>query len=87
MGAAPALVDAVTTAGMSPKARGWYCAAGGAISGAVSAGMINPEDAGMGAVIGGVAPVAIKGVGMAAKKAGSALAGSVSDSGDPGKTS
>lgn len=80
MGAAPALVDAVTTAGMSAKGAGLGTrAAGGAISGAVSAGMINPEDAVTGAAIGGVAPVAIKGVGMAAKKAGSALAGSVSD--------
>lgn len=84
MGAAPALVDAVTTAGMSAKGAGIGArAAGGAINGAISAGMINPEDAGLGATVGGALPVAIKGAGLLSNKAGSAtrklFEGNVSD--------
>ena len=83
-GATPALVEAIKTAGMSAKGAGLATrAAGGAVSGAVSAGLINPEDAKTGAVVGGVAPVAIKGAGFLANKAGTGVRklfeGSVSD--------
>jgi len=45
-------------------------AAGGAIGGAVSAGMVNPDDAATGALIGGVLPVAVQGIGAAVGAAG-----------------
>jgi len=41
--------------------RGGTRVAGGALSGGAQAGMINPEDAGTGALIGGALPVAVKG--------------------------
>lgn len=50
-------------------------AAGGAVSGGVQAGLINPDDVGTGAVIGGAFPVAAKAIGAGAKAAGSALRG------------
>jgi hypothetical protein len=49
---------------------------GGAVNGAVSAGMVNPEDAGMGAMIGGALPGAVKvagSVGNLLNKAGTGL--------------
>jgi hypothetical protein len=49
---------------------------GGAVNGAVSAGMVNPEDAGMGAMIGGALPGAVKvagSVGNMLNKAGTGL--------------
>ena len=51
-------------------------AAGGAVSGGAQAGLINPSDAGTGAMIGGAFPVAAKAIGATAKAAGSALRGS-----------
>jgi hypothetical protein len=48
-------------------------AAGGAISGGVSAGMVNPDDAGMGALVGGVLPVGVQAVGAAGGAAGRGL--------------
>lgn len=45
-------------------------AAGGAISGGVSAGMVNPDDAGTGALVGGALPAAVQGIGAAAGAAG-----------------
>lgn len=50
-------------------------ALGGAVNGAVSAGMVNPEDAGMGALIGGALPGATKLIGTAGKKVGGVLSG------------
>lgn len=52
-----------TGAGMAARALG------GAASGGVAAGMVNPEDAGMGAMIGGALPLAAQGAG----KIGSAI--------------
>jgi len=49
---------------------------GGAVNGAVSAGMVNPEDAGIGAMIGGALPGAVKvagSVGNMINKAGTGL--------------
>ena len=49
--AAPGLIEAVRSGGMSANGAGMATrAAGGAISGGLSAGLINPEDAGTGAV-------------------------------------
>lgn len=45
-------------------------AAGGAISGAVSAGVVNPDDAALGALVGGALPVAVQGVGALPAAAG-----------------
>jgi hypothetical protein len=50
-------------------------AAGGAISGASQAGLVNPEDAGAGALIGGLAPGAIQLVGKGANLLGKVLTG------------
>lgn len=72
--ASPALIEALRTGGMSANgatgATGVATrAAGGALSGGLSAGMVNPEDALSGAVIGGAMP----GVVQMAGKAGQAL--------------
>jgi hypothetical protein len=48
--------------------------AGGAVSGAVAAGAVNPEDAGTGAIIGGALPIGVK----VAAKAGSGIRNAVS---------
>lgn len=73
--ASPALIEALRTGGMSAGgATGGSGvatrAAGGAINGALSAGMVNPEDAATGAVIGAIAPNAIKVAGEAGKALG-----------------
>lgn len=63
---APGLIQAIRTGGLSaPGANLLTRAAGGAISGGATAGLANPEDAGMGAVFGGALPVAVKGAGVA----------------------
>ncbi len=61
---APALIEALRTSGMSANGAtglGGMATriAGGAASGGVSAGLANPEDAGIGAAIGGVLPPAV----------------------------
>ena len=54
---APKLAAAISSGGMTANGAGMLTrAAGGAINGGVSAGLINPEDAGMGTAIGAVAP-------------------------------
>lgn len=50
-------------------------AAGGAVTGGATAGLVNPEDAGLGALIGGGLPVAASAVGKAAQATGRALRG------------
>ena len=69
--AAP-LLNAIGSGGMSTGANTLSAGAnmgtrvlGGAISGGASAGLVNPEDATSGAVIGGILPPALKGLGMA----------------------
>lgn len=69
--AAPGLIEAIRTGGMSANGAGMATrAAGGAISGGLSAGLINPEDAGTGAVIGGIAPGVISAAGNLGKSIG-----------------
>ena len=69
--AAPGLFEAVRTGGMSANGAGMFTrAAGGAISGGVSAGLINPDDAVTGAVIGAAAPSVIKAAGSLGKSVG-----------------
>jgi len=70
--AAPNLITAIRTAGLqggNPLVR----AAGGAISGGVSAGMVNPEEAEAGAVVGGVLPGAIQVAGKVGQVVGNAV--------------
>lgn len=60
------LVQAIRSGGLSaPGANLLTRVIGGSISGAATAGLANPEDAGMGAVFGGALPVAVKGAGVA----------------------
>lgn len=71
----PALVDAVRTGGMAANGAtgvGGLAAraAGGAINGAVSAGLIDPSQAGSGAVVGAAVPLAAKGVSAAMDRIG-----------------
>jgi hypothetical protein len=72
-GAAP-VVEAIRTAGMSGgnmAAR----TAGGAITGGASAALVNPEDAGTGALIGGALPGAIRAAGAAGQAIGGVVRG------------
>lgn len=50
----------------------------GAATGGVTAGMVNPEDAKLGAIVGGAIPVSAKALATGARAAGSALTGQVS---------
>lgn len=70
--AAPNLLTAIRTAGMS-GGNALTRAAGGAITGGVSAGLVNPEEAGTGAAVGGALP----GVMQVAGKAGSAIGSTI----------
>lgn len=77
--AAP-LLDAIRTGGMSAQGMGGLSglgvrATGGAITGAASAGAVKPEDAGIGAMIGGGFPVVTKAAGAAGGAIGRALRG------------
>ena len=81
-GAAPSLVSALNTGGLNVAGKTGLAglgmrAAGGAATGAAAAGLVNPEDAGLGAMIGGAIPVAAKVGGAAAVKAGQSFRGSV----------
>lgn len=84
-GAAPTIVNALRTSGMTTGAQQGALASlltrtgAGAATGGVSAALVNPEDAGVGAVIGGAAP----GVIGLAGKAGGALGKLVTGSADP----
>jgi len=71
---APSLAPSVASAGFrggSMPAR----VAGGAIAGGAAAGLVNPEDAGMGALIGGAAPVVTRVAGAAGGRLGEVLRG------------
>lgn len=74
---APSVVRALQTSGMSTGGMGAADLAlrtgAGAAVGGVSAGMVNPEDADLGALIGGVLPGAVKAVGYAGEKVGRAI--------------
>lgn len=83
---APALANAIASGGMTTgaaPAQGiaqgaknlLLRSAGGAINGGVSAGLVNPEDAATGAVIGGALPVATKAIGTVGNALGRAVSG------------
>jgi hypothetical protein len=64
--AAPNLINAIRSGGLSaPGADMLTRSAGGAISGAATAGLANPDDVGDGALIGGSLPGGVKVAGMA----------------------
>lgn len=67
--AAPALIDAVRSGGMTAGGAGLATrTAGGAITGAASTALVNPDDAGTGALIGGAVPGVVQGVAAAGGK-------------------
>lgn len=77
----PGLIEAIRTSGMttgSPAVAGVLGTAanlatrgaGGAITGAASAGLVNPSDAGAGAMIGGAAPAVLRGAGEVGRMIG-----------------
>ena len=75
---APNLLQAIRTAGMSAgnatgPANLLLRTAGGGVTGAVSAGMVNPADAGQGAAIGAALPGAIQVIGNAGSKVAGAF--------------
>lgn len=77
--ALPTLLPAITTGGMTANgAKGVYGmanrVAGGAVSGAATAGLVDPKDAGEGMMLGGATPVAFKTTGMAGQAIGDAFA-------------
>lgn len=62
--------------GLAPRAADLALrAAGGSINGAASAGLVDPNDAGIGAAIGGALPIAAKAVGLAGGRIGKSLTG------------
>jgi hypothetical protein len=82
--AAPQFMNAVRSGGFSTGQRALpgavntlkdvgIRAAGGATSGAASAALVNPEDVGIGAVVGGALPVAAKIAGAAGRTVGNAI--------------
>lgn len=78
--ASPNVLTALRTAGMSAGnatglANPLVRVAGGAINGAISAGLVDPEQAGMGAVIGGAAPIAVQAAGAAGNAIGRVVRG------------
>lgn len=80
VGAGNALTNAIATggfkAGTTPGVGNLLTrAAGGAVTGGASAGLVNPEDATTGAVVGGALPVVASGVVKAAKGVGNKLRG------------
>lgn len=77
---ATGLANALATGGFRAGAGGGAAnlltrAAGGAISGGASAGLVNPEYAKTGAVVGGALPVVAQGLGSAARGVGRAIRG------------
>lgn len=74
-GAAPSFVNALATSGMragaTPGAVNMLTrVAGGALTGGAAAGLIDPEQAGAGAVIGGALPPVLAGAGAVGRKIG-----------------
>lgn len=72
--AAPNVMNAIRTAGMS-GGNALTRATGGAITGGVSAGMVDPSEADAGALIGGLAPGVIQLAGKGGRLAANALSG------------
>lgn len=80
--AAPNLLQAIRTGGMSANATGAAGAgniltrvAGGAINGGASAGLVDPSQAGVGALVGGALPIIAKGAGVAGNAIGNLVRG------------
>lgn len=81
-GAAPSLVSSLSTGGLNVAGKTGLAglatrAAGGAAVGGVAAGMVNPEDAALGAAVGGAIPMAIKVGGEGARSLARAVRGEV----------
>ena len=79
-GAAPSIISALNTGGLNVAGatgiKGLATrAAGGSATGAAATGLVNPEDAGLGAMVGGAFPLVVKG---GTKVAGSAVRGTKS---------
>lgn len=73
------LAPAIASGGLSAPGAGLLTrTAGGAITGGATAGLVNPEDAGLGAMIGGAFPGAV----MAAGRAGQAIGRQIKPSAD-----
>lgn len=74
-GAAPSLVNALRTSGFTTGGTGGMGTRilGGAATGGASAALVNPDEAALGAAIGGAFPVATKVAGMAGQAIGKAL--------------
>lgn len=70
----PNLLQAVRTAGMS-GGNALTRAAGGAVTGGAAAGLIDPESAGTGALIGGALPVVLQGAGKVGRSIGAVVRG------------
>lgn len=82
-GASPAIVSGLQSGGLNVAGRtgagGLLTrAATGATTGALAAGMVNPEDADVGAVVGGALPVLAKGGAEAFRSVGRSIGGNVS---------
>lgn len=73
MGASPQIVNALRSGGMSGGGNMATRAGAGAAVGGTATAMVNPEDAGMGAMIGGGLPIVAKGAGMAGNALGRML--------------
>lgn len=73
----PGMIQSIRTAGMTAGQPGAIGArvVGGALTGGASAGLVNPEDAAQGAVLGGGLPVAAKAAGYAGKKLAQGVSG------------
>lgn len=70
------LGEAIASGGLAAQGAGLGVrAAGGAISGGVTAGLADPEQAGTGAVLGAALPVAVRGLGAVGQAIGSTLRG------------
>lgn len=67
-GAAPALVNALNSGGLSGGGNMLTRASAGAATGAATAGMVNPDDAATGAVFGAALPVVVRVMGSAGEK-------------------
>jgi hypothetical protein len=81
--AAPSFINAVRSAGMTADATGAggiaARVAGGALNGAVSAGLVDPSQAGTGAAVGGLLPPAVQALGAVGAKVGRAIVPKASD--------
>lgn len=80
LGASAPIVEGLASGGLNVAGRTGLAglatrAATGAVTGAVAAGAVNPEDAGAGAVIGGAFPVGVKALGKVGSAIGSTLSG------------